>query len=349
MKYLPIMLSSLLLSSLSSAEFTNHSYSYLGLGSETLEYSETSHNFGGQTFKSSFSSTNLVQKSGGYTGIGERYGFFISTSSTLLAEEAEETWDFKGIGDVQKNQMSLKRTAIDLLGAFHFKNGHYLTVGTRYHNSTYSRYNFESSEFTGDLNDALIANPNVLANEQASLDTKLSEVNTLRGAGNLKACIHGSAADAECIGKVDPATNLYAVTLEQYWEIRKFRPEEAQDVVFEDMTSWSGVFGWGYDTFFIDHSLGVRYQLAARAGTALYENVLNTQNNKSLTRTFGGDWDVHLLAGIGYQFQKEVGMMFTLELYGAYRSELTVNGEESFLPENTLWAYSPQITGFWAF
>jgi hypothetical protein len=36
----------------------------------------------------------------------------------------------------------------------------------------------------------------------------------------------------------------------------------------------------------------------------LYENALNTQNDKSLTRTFGGDWDVHLFAGIGYQFQK---------------------------------------------
>ena len=93
----------------------------------------------------------------------------------------------------------------------------------------------------------------------------------------------------------------------------------------------------------------MRYQLAARAGTALYENVLNTQNDKSLPRTFGGDWDVHLLAGIGYQFQKEVGMMFTLEFNGVYRSELSVSGEETFLPENTLWAYSPQITAFWAF
>jgi len=344
-----LFFSSFILSNQSRAEFTNQSYSYLGLGSETLTYSETSDNFGGQTFESSFTGTNLVQKSGGYTGIGDQYGFFISTSSTLLAEEAEETWDFEGIGDVQKNQMSLKRTAIDLLGVFHFQNGHYLTAGTRYHSATFSRYDFEGTEFTDNLNTALLANPNVRASEQANLDSQLAEVNTLRSSGNLTACVHGSGEDNGCIGTIDSGTNLQAVTLEQYWEIRKFQPEETQGVVFEDMTSWSGVFGWGYDTFFINHSLGMRYQLAARAGTALYENVLNTQNDKSLTRTFGGDWDVHLLAGIGYQFQKEVGMMFTFEFNGVYRSELSVSGEETFLPENTLWAYSPQITAFWAF
>ena len=70
--------------------------------------------------------------------------------------------------------------------------------------------------------------------------------------------------------------------------------------------------------------------MAARVGAAMYEQVLNTQNNRTLSRSFGGDWDAHLLAGIGYQFQKEFGVMATLEINGVYRDEIreTINNIE---------------------
>lgn len=330
-------------------EFKNNSYSYLGLGSETLTYSETDDNFGGQTFESKFTGTNLVQKSGGYTGIGDKYGLLISTSSTLLTNEANEEWDFQGIGVVQEDSMTLKRTGIDLLGTYHLQNGHFFTSGVHYKDVSFSRFEFLSTEQTEDLNDALFTNPSVQSQLQMDLNNRLTEINNLRASSNPTACIRDSSRENACIGSINNQTNEQEVTLAEYWEIRKFNPEETQGVVFEDMTSWSGVVGWGYDSYFIDQSLGMRYKFAARLGLSLYENVLNTENNKSLTRTFGGDWDSHLLAGIGYQFQKEIGLVFTLELNGSRRSKLQVNNEDVFLPKNTLWALSPQLAGFWSF
>jgi len=339
----------LLLANTVSAEFKNNSYSYLGLGSETLSYSETDDNFGGQSFESKFTGSNLVQKSGGYTAIGEQFGFFISTSSTLLSHDAKERWDFEGIGIVQEDNMTLKRTGIDLLGAFHLQNGHFFNAGLHYKSISFSRFEFSSTDKTEVLNDALFANPAVQNQLQTDLDARLTEINGLRAGSNPTACIRDTSMENACIGTIDSITNQQIVSLTEYWELRKFKPEEAQGVIFEDMTSWSGLIGWGYDSYFIDQSLGMRYKLATRIGTSLYERVLNTENNKSLTRSFGGDWDLHLLAGIGYQFQKEIGLVFTIELNGSHRSKLQVGNENVFLPDNTLWALSPQIAGFWSF
>jgi hypothetical protein len=343
-----LLVAPLLLSTLTHAEFKNNSYSYLGLGSETLTYSETDDNFGGQSFKSHFSGTNLVQKSGGYTAIGEQYGFFISTSSTLLMNEGKEEWDFEGIGVAQEDTMTLKRTGIDLLGAYHLQNGHFFNTGLHYSSASFSRFEFTSTDQTDDLNDAIFSNPNVQADLQKDLNTRLTDINKLRET-NPTACIGDPSKKNACLGTIDTNSNQQVVTVEEYWEIRKFAPEETQSVVFEEMTSWSALIGWGYDSYFIDQSLGMRYKLAARFGSALYEDVLNTENNKSLTRTFGGDWNAHLLAGIGYQFQKEIGVVFTVELNGAHRSKLQLGNENVFLPDNTLWAFSPQLAGFWSF
>jgi len=339
----------LIITSPAQSEFKNNSYSYLGLGSETLTYSETDDNFGGQSFESRFTGTNLVQKSGGYTAIGDQYGFFISTSSTLLTNDAKEKWDFEGIGIVQEDHMTLKRTGIDLLGAFHLQNGHFFNAGVHYKSVSFSRFEFSSTAKTEDLNDALFANPAVQTQLQTDLDNRLTEINILRAGSNPTACIRDSSMENACIGTIDTNTNQQVVSLLEYWELRKFKPEETQGVAFADMTSWSSLIGWGYDSYFVDQSLGMRYKLATRIGASLYENVLNTENNKSLTRNFGGDWDVHLLAGVGYQFQKEIGVVFTLELNGSHRSKLQVGNENTFLPDNTLWALSPQIAGFWSF
>ena len=352
MRFLPIAISLLAFMSLTSptqAEFANHSYSYLGMGIETLTYSETTDDFGGQEFESKFEGQNLVQKSGGYTAVGDEFGFFISTSSTLLANEDKEEWDFEGTGVVQEDNMTLKRTAIDLLGVYHFKNGHFLTAGTHYNSVSFSRFDFNGTELTATLNDKLFNTASVQASLQSELDERLTAVNAARANGGSD-CIHGSGADSACIGSFDGSDNQ-VVTLAEFWELKKLKPEDTQGVVFEDMTSWSLLAGWGYDSFFVDQSLGMRYSLAARVGTAVYEKVVNTNNDRSLTRSFGGDWDVHLLAGIGYQFKKEIGVMATLELNGVFRQEIreTENGQDVILPENTLWAMSPQISAHWAF
>lgn len=339
-----LMIPALLLSSFwLRADFENISYSYLGVGNEILEYSETSDDFGGESFTTRFRSSNVIQKSGGYSAIGDRYGLFLATSSTLLSKENKEEWDFSGIGVVQESNTSLSHTMIEILGVMHFENGHFLTLGSRYNNVTFSRFDFEGTDLTEELNDALLNN--LRGELQQDLDSRLTTINAARANGSTR-CLRGEETDSACLGMFDN-NNLQVVTLEEYWEERKFDPSSLEAVIFEDMTSWSLVFGWGYDSYVINQNPGFRYQFALRGGLAVYENVLNTNNNRSLSRDFGGDWDAHALAGVGYQFGKEFSIMLTAEANGFFRSEIKESGNSASLPENTLWSFSPQVTIEW--
>ncbi|WP_420589902.1 hypothetical protein [Bacterioplanoides sp.] len=335
----PLLLASLIIPATAMAEFENASYSYLGVGQETLEYSESTNDFGGLKFKTKYKGSNLVQKSGGYTAVGEKYGFFLSTSSTLLANEEREKWRFPSIGVVQEDDMTVKRTAIDILGVFHLQNGHFFNLGSRYNSVSFSRFNFSSTDRTNELNAAIFARAD---HSDAELTKQLNDLIAKAQAANV--CITNSSK--QCIG-TKQADGSYNVSLEDFKEAKKFNPEATSGVVFEDMASWSLLAGWGYDSYFIRKEIGMRYQFAFRVGTAIYESVLNTKNNKSLTRSFGGDWDLHALAGVGYQFRPEFGVMATLEYNMIHREE--IRDGNVFLPVNDLKALSPQITANWAF
>ena len=206
---------------------------------ETLRYSETTDDFGGLSFTSTFNGTNVVQKSGGYTAIGPWYGFFISTSSTLLANENTEEWDFEGIGIAQEDTMTLKRTGIDLLGVNHLANGHYFTGGVRYNSVSFSRFDFDSTDKTAELNNTLFTTPSVQTQLQNELDQRLTAVNAARTGADDDPCIRDDG-DGGCIGTIN-GSNQQEVTLAEFWELKKLEPEATQGVVFEDMTSWSAL------------------------------------------------------------------------------------------------------------
>lgn len=341
MKPSRITLALLMSAPFAQAEFDNSSYSYLGLGAETVDYQESTNDFGGLKFKSSFQGTNVVQKSGGYTAIGDRYGFFLSTSSTLLAQEDKEEWKFPDIGVVQEDTMTVKRTGIDILGVFHLQNGHYFTLGSSYSSVSFSRFDFSNTDFTDALNDAIFALPAYSdANLQATLNDLIAQAAASGGcvADNNGVCIGSKQSDGS-----------YTITLDDYKDALKFNPEATAGVVFEDMTTWNLAAGWGYDSIFVNKT-GVRYQAAVRVASAVYENILNTNNNKSLSRTFGGDIALHALAGVGYQFMPEFGVMASVEYNSLNHSRLNEGGSsKAFLPKSEFWSLSPQVTAYWAF
>ncbi|MEY8247650.1 MAG: hypothetical protein RPR98_01725 [Bermanella sp.] len=334
---------SLLLSSAGAhAEFTNKSYSYFALGSSLTSYSESLSGFAGSSFKSDFSSTGLTQRSGGYTALSEdgHFGFFIATQSTLLANEDSEkwnaNWDDDGDGSkdgkrtVQIDQVSMNQGGLDLLAVYHLKNGYFVTVGMRYQKLVFSRFDFQSvtdNDNTADYAAFTLANSATYANIVQLINDNGSTV------------INGTTV----------------TTAAEAAELIKFSPEALTPVVSEDLTTFSVVGGFGYDSFFIDNTPGLRYKFDVSMGTPFYVSVLNTNlegSDRSIAETFSGGIDINGNVSVGYQFNEKISVMASLSYVYSDRdtiSTTTAIGQKVSLPNNTFEAIIPEIAFFWAF
>src|SRR5690606_30897645 len=131
-----------------SNHFENLSYSYFGLGIDTLVYREELENFLGTSIETDYSSTTPLQRSGGYTSINDDWGFSITTLSTLFSQEEEEDWNVSGYGTIQNNKMSLSRQEVNLLAHHHFRTGYHLCVCAYYSKVGFNRHHFRSGEGT---------------------------------------------------------------------------------------------------------------------------------------------------------------------------------------------------------
>ncbi len=133
------------------AEFKNASYSYFALGSERTKYSE------------------------------------IATQSTLLAKENEEEWNvtnpFSTSTTVQTDQMSINQAGLDIIAAYHFKNGYFATMGLHYQKITFSRFNFESTADTLAFGEFALDNSD-------RFQTQLTALNDWLAAGAVEADAH---------------------------------------------------------------------------------------------------------------------------------------------------------------
>ena len=136
-------------------------------------------------------------------------------------------------------------------------------------------------------------------------------------------------------------------------QLTRYNPEDTLDVVFEDSSSFSLTGGYEFDSYFINQSLGLRYLYGATVGLNMYENVLNSGHDESLSRSFGGGVDLHLTAGIGYQFRPEIGALVVLDANGSWRDgikkKLNSANQTIELPDNTFYAYALTGTVFWTF
>ncbi len=319
------------------AEFKNASYSYFALGSEQTSYSESLDEFTGTSFKSDFTSSGLSQSSGGYTSIGEDspLGFFIATQSTLLAKETEEEWNvtkpFSESTTVQTDQMSISQAGLDLLAAYHFKNGYFAIVGMHYQKITFSRFDFESTSDTAEFGEFALDNSD-------RFQAQLATFNDWLAAGAVEA----DAPFQTSAGIIS--------TVQELRDAVRFTPELLTPVVFENITTFSGVVGIGYDSFFMDKTEGMRYKFNIAVGTPLYLHVLNTKGgggDRSLSESLPGGLDINANFAVGYQINEKVSIMAAVNYNYADRNDLP--GATASLPNNTFEAITPELAFFWAF
>ncbi len=319
------------------AEFKNKSYSYFAIGSEQTKYSESLDEFAGTTFKSDFSSSGLSQSSGGYTAMSEDgvLGFFIATSSTLLADEAQEEWNvthpFDTSTTVQTDHMSINQAGLDLIAVYHLKNGFFVTTGMHYQKITFSRFNFESTDDTLEFGEFAL-------NNSDRFQAQLAALNDWVTAGSIEADAPYKTSDG-------------IITTEQgLRDAVRFTPELEIPVVFENITTFSGVVGVGYDSFFIDRTEGMRYKFNIAIGTPIYLHVLNTKGDggdRSLSESLPGGIDVNANVAMGYQINDKISVMASLSYNYADRNDLP--GATASLPNNTFEAITPELAFFWAF
>lgn len=312
------------------AEFENKPFSAFGaFGLEYVNYSEHLSNFGGQEVDSSFDAINLVQRSGGYTAATDKLGFFINSASTLIANEANEEWEASGIqGYIQEDTAAMNFQTLDIMLAFHMQTGTYITAGMHYQKISFSRFDWRTASGTEAFAD--------------SIDTYIRETPSV---------LNPIIDKINNNGFVDGAGNPIT-TLDQYLEATRFEPEETQEVVFEDAVSFGFMMGVGYDSYFIRPGRGFRFMGEAALGTQLYENVLNSTEARSLTRSFGGGIDAMAKLGAGYQFSRRLGLMLGLDAHYSYRNEIREQVSSTklvTLPENTFYSLASYVSVTWNF
>ena len=312
------------------AEFKNRPFSVFGaFGLEYVSYQEHLDNFGGREVNSDFSSVNLVQRSGGYTAATENLGFFINTGSTLISNEADEEWEAKNIqGNAQEDVATMNYQTLDIMLAYHLRTGTYLLGGMHYQKIAFSRFDWRSASgteaFADSIEDHIRSTPELF-------DPIFFGVNERRFK--------------------DRAGNVIT-TVEEYFEATRFKPEETQDVVFEDAVSFGVMFGVGFDSYFIRPARGMRYLWEFGLGSQLYENVLNSSESRALTRTFGGGIDATGKAAVGYQFSHQLGIMLGLDAHYSFRKDIRdkVNATKTvILPENEFYSVASYASISWNF
>jgi len=311
-------------------EFQNRPFSVFGaFGLEYVSYSEHLKNLGGKKVDSSFSSTNLVQRSGGYTAATDTLGFFINTGSTLISNEADETWEAEGIsGNIQEDVASMNYQTLDVMLAYHLKTGLYLLGGVHYQKIAFSRFDWSKASGTEEFAD--------------SVETYIRSTPTLFNP------IKDGIANRQF---EDQAGNIIT-TEDEYFAATRFDPEETLDVVFEDAVSFGAMVGVGFDSYFMRPNRGMRYQWELGLGTQVYENVLNSSEGRSLTRTFGGGIDAMAKLGVGYQFSSRMGLMLGMDAHYSFRKEIrdkVSNTKTVILPENEFYSLASYASVTWNF
>lgn len=317
-------------SPLSHAEFKNRPFSVFGaFGLEYVSYSEHLKNFAGHKVDSEFTSTNLVQRSGGYTAATDDLGFFINTGSTLISNEADEEWEAQGIqGNIQEDIAAMNYQTLDVMLAYHLKTGTYLLGGMHYQKISFSRFDWRSAEGTEQFADSI---EDYVRNTPSEFDPIVQAINNRELA--------------------DQAGNVIT-SVEEYFAATRFIPEETQDVVFEDAVSFGLMAGVGYDSYFVRPAKGMRFMWELGLGTQVYENVLNSGEARALTRTFGGGIDAMGKAAMGYQFSHQLGLMVGVDAHYSFRKEIREKVSSTktvILPENEFYSFASYASVTWNF
>ncbi|WP_136550307.1 hypothetical protein [Hydrocarboniclastica marina] len=146
------------------------SFSYLGLGIDSMTYEERLPDFYGRELKTEYSSSVPVLRTGVYTSISHDWGFAITTLASLYGDKAEEEWNWPGAGSIQTNEMAMTRKESNVFGFRQLGGGHYLTAGLNYSQYSFSRNAFRSTPGTELFNEAVFGELPAEQQEEMRLD-----------------------------------------------------------------------------------------------------------------------------------------------------------------------------------
>ena len=147
-KSITLLSISLFTLNLHAAEHERLSFSYLGLGADSLNYKETTYlpdntldlSLRGAKVESDYSGVSFSQRAGGYISINKEWGFYINNSSTVGSVSKKEKWTINGI-ERQSNSMTLSRADTNILITKNITDKHHFLFGTTYNRLDYSRFN----------------------------------------------------------------------------------------------------------------------------------------------------------------------------------------------------------------
>lgn len=160
------------------------SFSYFGLGVDSMTYKESTNAYGmGINTKSTASVP--VQRSGAYTAVNDQWGFGIFTVSSLYGEDNPESWKTKSFGTVQTNDVSLKRTDVTITGVRQIGGGNYFSGGFNYSDFSFVRSNYKKTNTYDALVTSVGLDPTKTENQPPSGSTseESSSLNLMLGYG----------------------------------------------------------------------------------------------------------------------------------------------------------------------
>ncbi len=123
----------------------NNSFTTFGVGIESITYQEKTLLRGGIPVETETTLTNIVQRSAGYTSVSPKIGFFLETASSLDNGTDQEGWEIAGGTIIQTNEMKIKTSELNLLGAYHLRPGHMFTAGLDVFSLNFSRSDVHTS------------------------------------------------------------------------------------------------------------------------------------------------------------------------------------------------------------
>ena len=319
------------------SDINNEAFSFIGFGVGEISYSESGILSSGVKFKTTPSTTNIFNQSGGYSPIGKKYGFYINTLSTLTSSNSNEYWQALGTvtkgelsnsvdGIYQENVVSSSQNELHILLSYMFKPGHQVIAGGSYNKTLWDRNSFTNGEDIDDFNNAhltpAVGNEDVIGQGAEDLNNNgLLDLNEL--------------------------TSYYGVS-----------PEDSIVNFTETFTSSVLQLGYFYDSRFIKNANKLRLIGGVSFGLPLYYSVNNTSRAQmEFTDSFNG-YNLRGYAGIGWRFTKSIGVLAKFEYSYRTRDEVVVGlgyNEElqrernALIPENEIEYWNASIVTTWNF
>ncbi|KZN48088.1 hypothetical protein [Pseudoalteromonas luteoviolacea] len=276
------------------------SFSEIRLGFETINYNESLSDVAGfGELSQSVSVTNPTIRQLSYTGIDDKWGYYIGSAATIATSIDSETWSLKDFGAIQSNDFKVKANEIAFTGAYNYTPAMQITMGMRIYTSSFTRSNFK------------FVNPGATRFDQALQDLPRDEHDPVA-----RFDLPGQAKDGDDLLQNNPASIVSVVS------------------VTEDQMGVLASLGARYDSKLSKSFENLSWYAEGEITVPVYSHVQNTKfETTSLTDSFNG-WGVMARAGVRYQVAEHIAFMTGIDTYYKERSAVSeeVNGRRYRVP-----------------